>query len=242
MSIRAAVKGLVTGRVSLPADVAHHLLRVLRLAPGSHVVLFDPEAHREGDAVLLDAEGTCEVSELRAVRPSRRIVWLHGMPKGTKMDAIVRDATELGATHVQGVRTDFTVSHPPAERADNKLRRWCKIAEEAARQCERSDPPRVAPPCSFEEAIAWPPTDAVRLCLFERATVPLAEPLEAALRAQRALVFLAGPEGGFSPREITAAENAGWQIVSLGPTILRTETVPAAVLGAVRILEHRQTP
>jgi 16S rRNA (uracil1498-N3)-methyltransferase len=71
--------------------------------------------------------------------------------------------------------------------------------------------------------------------LWEGATAPLAPALAEALAAQRPMAFAVGPEGGFSDEEAQLAEARGWLLSSLGPFILRTETVAAAVLGAVRV-------
>jgi len=74
-----------------------------------------------------------------------------------------------------------------------------------------------------------------RFVLWEEALAPLAQPLVRELSAGRALAFAAGPEGGLTTEEARSAEAEGWTLVSLGSLILRTETVPAAVLGAVRV-------
>jgi 16S rRNA (uracil1498-N3)-methyltransferase len=71
--------------------------------------------------------------------------------------------------------------------------------------------------------------------LYERAAVPLAPALAEAVEVGAPLAFAAGPEGGLSAAEVDAARAAGFQEAGLGPRILRTETVPAAVLGAVLV-------
>jgi 16S rRNA (uracil1498-N3)-methyltransferase len=77
---------------------------------------------------------------------------------------------------------------------------------------------------------------AARFCLFERAQAPLGPALSRALGRGAALAFAAGPEGGLADEEVERARDAGFEPVSLGDLILRTETVVTAVLGAVRIL------
>jgi 16S rRNA (uracil1498-N3)-methyltransferase len=105
---------------------------------------------------------------------------------------------------------------------------------EAARQCGRGDIPAIAAPASFEEALREVSTPALRLCLDPAARRPFGAALSATPRA--AVAFAVGPEGGLSDEELAAAEQAGFARVALGPLVLRTETVCAAVLGALLAL------
>ena len=162
-------------------------------------------------------------------------MWIQGLAKGDKMDSIVRDATELGATRVLPVVTAFSVVQLDGPRAAARMTRWARIAEEAARQCGRADPPVVEPPRSWAEAVAGAGA-AARFCLHERAKDPLGPGLARALAAGSSLAFAAGPEGGLSEAEVAGAAAGGFEVVSLGPFVLRAETVATAVLGAVRVL------
>jgi 16S rRNA (uracil1498-N3)-methyltransferase len=127
-----------------------------------------------------------------------------------------------------------------ATRANERQARWSRIASEAARQSGRSEAPLIDVPCPWPEALARAVDagrgpECARFCLWERATDPLAPPLLEALQRGVPLAFACGPEGGLDIREVDEAREAGWLVVSLGPVILRTETVAAAVLGAVRV-------
>ncbi len=241
MSVRAPVAGLTAGTRTLPRDTSHHLCRVLRLREGDAFVAFDPSSspRLEADAVIETASGEAAVVRLEAPRPARVVaaaplVVVYGLAKGDKVDAVVRDATELGATGI--VVTPMARSIVKVEdKAAAKLDRWKRIAEQAARQCGRADPPEVLLASSLEGALASAKTDAC-FCLWEKATTPLGPALTAAAGRGAGLAFLIGPEGGITEDEVRRAEEAGWAAVSLGPFVLRTETVAAAVLGAVRVL------
>jgi 16S rRNA (uracil1498-N3)-methyltransferase len=152
------------------------------------------------------------------------------------MDAIVRDATELGATRVVPATTAFAVVKLDGARALSRKGRWEKIAVEAARQCGRADPPMIDAPCSWQEALVIGAAAELRFCLYERASDPLGPRLLQGLERGKTLAFAAGPEGGFDANEVQVASAAGFIVVSLGEIILRTETVVSAVLGAVRVL------
>ena len=124
------------------------------------------------------------------------------------------------------------------ERTTAKTERWRRIAEQAARQSGRSDPPAIDTAGTLTGALALASSIAeARFILDPRATTSLGAPLAAALSRRLSLAFAVGPEGGFTEEEIASARASGFEPVTLGAFVLRTETVAAAVLGAVRIME-----
>jgi 16S rRNA (uracil1498-N3)-methyltransferase len=224
----------------LDANAARYVARVLRLKEGDLFVAFDPASRMEADASIVRVtprEVVVHVDEPRAgaVVAPRDVTWVQGMAKGEKMDAIVRDATELGATSFVAAATERAVARVAAERGDARRGRWERIAREAARQSGRADAPRVTGPLDWDEALATVDEGAARFLLWESATEPLAGPLAEALADGRGLAFAVGPEGGITEGEARRATERGWRALSLGPLILRTETVAAAVLGAARV-------
>ncbi len=240
MTVRAPLPDLAPGERRLEGAVAHYLARVLRLRAGDAFVAFDPASGSEADAVTVWAEQdavTVKVGALRAGQaPSAvPITFIQGLAKGDKCDAVVRDATELGATRILVATTKRSVVKLDAARGAERQARWARIAQEAARQCGRSDAPRIDAPTSWDHALAEVAPAAARFVLWERATEPLGPPLLAALSARSELAFACGPEGGLEDAEVERARAAGWIVASLGPLALRTETVAAAVLGAVRV-------
>jgi 16S rRNA (uracil1498-N3)-methyltransferase len=236
--IRAPVPGLSQGERRLEGALAHYLVRVLRLRAGDAFVAFDPASAAEADATTVWADDdaiTVRFGPLRpgAARTTRDVTWIQGLAKGDKVDAVVRDATELGATRIVVALTRRSVVKLDASRAAERQARWARIAQEAARQCGRADTPRVEAPCAWSDALVLAAGAPSRFVLWERATDPLGPALLGA--SSGALAFACGPEGGLEDREVDEARAAGWTIASLGPLALRTETVAAAVLGAVRI-------
>jgi 16S rRNA (uracil1498-N3)-methyltransferase len=237
---RAPVPGLSAGERTLEGPVAHYLARVLRLRAGSEFVAFDPATGSEADATVERIEGDAIAVRFGATRagrapPDRALTWIQGFAKADKCDAIVRDATELGATRIVVATTRRSVVRLDDARASARVTRWTRIAEEAARQCGRSEAPVVERPAAWADALARAQEDAARFCLWERATEPLAPALFDALARGASLAFACGPEGGIEDDEVELATARGWKATSLGPLLLRTETVAAAVLGAVRV-------
>jgi 16S rRNA (uracil1498-N3)-methyltransferase len=243
--IRAPIGDLAEGERVLPAETSRYLCRVLRLGAGARFVAFDPESRLEGEATVVDPSPDAARIRVAALQPARivaasALVLVYGLAKGDKVDAVVRDATELGATRIVLARTERSIAKVDAERAPAKRDRWKRIAEEAARQCGRADPPAIVGALSWSGALDDAASAcAARFCLDPRAPASLGLPLGDATAREAAIAVAIGPEGGLSADEIAIAIGKGFLPVSLGPFILRTETVAAAVLGAIRILSTR---
>ena len=244
--------------VTISGEDHRYLTRVLRLAPGDRVMLFDGRG-AEADAELArigprDAE--LRLIARRAAASSKRgpaLILLQALARGEKMDFVMQKATELGADRIIPVATARAVPHLEAQRSESRHARWEKIAREAARQCGRADVPAIDPVADFVQAVSDLPEGALKLLFYEAAraqslkaalNAALKAALEAALEAAlpaalpssapAAVAIAIGPEGGFTDEEAAAAEAAGFVAVGLGPRILRTET---AALAALAILD-----
>ncbi len=226
--------------MALRGDVASYVLRVRRLRPGDRFLAFDPETRSEADVELLEPDGLIAQVRVGPLRPpevaaTRELILLQGLPKGDKLDAIVRDATELGATRILAVSAARSVVRLEGGRAALRRARWQRIAEEAARQSGRADPPLVLGPLSLAEATSSLP-EGSRFAMDPGSALPLGDVLSVALSSSGALIFAVGPEGGLAEGELASLEASGFARVSMGPFVLRTETVAAALLGGVQIL------
>lgn len=220
---------LAGARVVLAGDEHRHLIKVLRLAVGDEVVLFDGRgAEVLARLVAVDARSAeLTLGERRSVAVgAAEITLLQGVPRGERMDLIVQKTTELGVGHIVPVLAARCVALPASSRA----RRWATIAQEAARQSGRADVPTVAEPQALAAALAAVAA-GVRLVLHERTR---GRSLRSALPATGAVALLVGPEGGFTDDEIALAEGHGFVAVGLGPRILRAET---AALVAVALAQ-----
>ncbi|WP_437764470.1 RsmE family RNA methyltransferase [Sorangium sp. So ce281] len=237
--LRVPLGAIAAGVIALPPEAASYVVRVHRLREGDRFVVFDPELGVEAEATLESigrrgAEARIDAPRPAALRPGRRVTWIQAVGKGDKMDAVVRDATELGATRIIPAISARSVARPAEERSQ----RWRRIAIEAARQCGRGDAPRVEAPMSLAAALAEagaaPSTEggALGMCLDPYAETPLGARL-AALSPGMEAAFAVGPEGGFTPEELGMCAALGFERVRLGALTLRTETVCAAALGAL---------
>ena len=234
----AAPEALDRERVVFAPREAHHIARVLRLRPGTRIVVFDGARDVEAELDTVDPDvvarriGTPVVSR----RPIE-IALLQGVARGPRMDLVMRMATEIGISAIYPVLTSRAVVEP----GPGRLERWRRIALESAKQCGRPDLPDVRPPMSLTDALAS--LDPVDLLLvpWEEETRPLGAVI--AGRPFAAAAVLIGPEGGLSLGEVDLVRRAGGETVSLGPLILRTETaglVAAAMLLYERLLRPPQ--
>jgi 16S rRNA (uracil1498-N3)-methyltransferase len=241
VTVRAPLSGLAEGERVLPAEASRYLCRVRRLGPGDRFVGFDPEARTEADVTILEASADAARVRIEEVRPAQvvagaALVLVYALAKGDKVDDVVRDATELGATRIIVTRTERAVVKATGERAKDKLDRWRRIAEQAARQCGRADPPAIEGVFDWSDALERAGDCDARFCLDPRAAQSLGSALGPAVERGASIAFAIGPEGGLSAGEIETAVAMGFLPASLGAFVLRTETVAAAVLGAVRVL------
>jgi 16S rRNA (uracil1498-N3)-methyltransferase len=205
-------------RFPLPPTIARQVRTVLRLRDGDRVVLLTGDGTEA--TCRLTGDG-CVVEERRTSsgEPVHRLTIVQALLKGDALEEVVRQGTEIG---VAAFRLAVTERCVVRDLPDRRLERLRAIAREAAEQSERAVVPDVAAPEPM-------------LALIGEGTVVLAE-REGRTRLHEvpapASVAI-GPEGGFGPGELTAAEAVGAVAVGLGPRILRSRTVAAAVAAAV---------
>lgn len=230
-----AVEG---SRLTFDADEARHLARTLRLGPGDIVLALDGRGRQY--TVRLErvgpdrATGRVLASEPGGAESPLTITLGQGVPKGDKIDTIIRAATELGVARIVPIVTARTVVRLDPTRAAERVRRWERVAKEAAKQCGRAVVPSVRRPCPLGEFLAATPPGALRLCLWEGEAPGLATVLGDAPDAVAAVTLLIGPEGGLAAAEVDAARAHGFATVSLGPRILRTETAGPAAIAIIQ--------
>ena len=213
----------------LPPASAHHARKVLRLASGDSVALFDGsggELHARLDVrarltVAVDGQWQ-EVSRESPLD----IVLVQALASSDKMDWIIQKAVELGATGIIPVQTARSVLRLAGERADKKLKHWQQVVIAACEQCGRNRLPFVAPVQSLATYLAQ---EAVRLIF-----VPGGEPLSAIQPVPSSIHLLIGPEGGWSDEELALCLRVGSRVVGLGPRVLRTETAGVAALAVLQ--------
>lgn len=240
----------------------HHMRRVLRLAPGDELDISDKTSfeYRTRIESLSEDEARLLILDKQkfAREPRLKITLYQGIPKGSKMDEIIQRSVELGVLTIAPVFMERTVV---VDRGNfgKKLVRWQKISAEAVKQCRRGLVPQVSEPQDFTalldelsnyDLVVFPYEneenytlkDLLRQEAAGRRTAGSGRAGEpggaAAGRAIKTVAVLIGPEGGFSEKEAQMLADRGIAGVSLGRTILRTETAgPAAIAMIMYELE-----
>jgi 16S rRNA (uracil1498-N3)-methyltransferase len=231
--VRLDLDPAMAGRiVALPEVVAHHAVRVVRLAPGDALTLFDG-AGGEYAATLAAVDKRGATVRIAAFDPVEResplsVTLAQAIAANDAMDYAVRKAVELGVTAIQPVVTARSAPLPSGERGDRRLAHWRQIAIAACEQCGRNRVPKVAAP---EPLSAWVMDwQGSGLVL----TADAATSLAAVAQPAGPIALLVGPEGGLSERDVAAARARSFVPVRLGTRVLRTETAGVAALSVLQ--------
>jgi len=223
--------------VWLEGDEALHAVRVLRVAVGEEVGVFDGSG--------IECVGVVERAERRRARiaiarreavnrdPSLAVTLGCAVVKAKAMDRVVEQCSELGLRELLPMETRRSV--PKVEKREvAHVARWERIAVEASKQCGRTTLTRIAPPRPLSAVLAKASGWGLRLIFSAAAaeSAPLREVLEAH-PSPGPVLYLIGPEGGFERAEIRAAMAAGFEPARLGKSILRTESAAATALAAI---------
>ena len=225
--------------VTLPEDEAEHLTRVLRLRAGAQVLVFNGRGQAFDATVRSSTKSAAEllVGTAREAAPEAHvaITLVQAVLKGDKMDDVVRDAVMIGVTAIQPVLTMRTeVSRTSLDRS-RRHDRWQRIAVSSAKQCGRAVVPQVLASEPFEDVVsALGPAGRTAIMFVEPGASSQARPLTAvdSGAAPKALTVLVGPEGGWTPEEIAAAERVA-QLVTLGGRTLRADAM--ALIGVTAL-------
>ena len=230
----AAPEAWTENEVVLPKDESHHALKVMRVSPPDVIVVTDGKgkvarcaaARTEGD--LLVAE-LLEVDERRPVKP--RIVVYQGAAKGQKIDGIVERLAELGVAEVWVYESSRSVVKWDESKVAKLGERWRAIARAAAKQSRSPFILEAGGGLSWTELQRRIAKEPQAVVLWEEASFPLRTALVGTVER---VALVVGPEGGLDRSEAEALADAGAQLVSLGPQILRTENAAVVTTAALQ--------
>lgn len=229
-------------QLALRGDEARHCREVMRRGPGDRVVVFDGTG-TEAEAEILSADkDSVKLKSLlvnRTAPPPARLTLGQAIPKGKNMDLIIQKATELGVSRIVPLLSERTVVQLAGEDLGKKRDKWQRVAVEACKQCGQNWIPEVAEPQSVEKFVDGE-GDGFRVVAAiddsaRSLKAILAEWMENRENPPNAATVLIGPEGDFTPAEISRAVGAGFAPLTLGPIILRSET---AAIHALSILAY----
>jgi 16S rRNA (uracil1498-N3)-methyltransferase len=221
----------------LPAQAGEHVGRVLRLATGDPLTLFNGDGHDYSATVRSVGKREVAVDVDSAQCAGREsplaLTLAQGVARGEKMDLIVQKATELGVGRIAPVLTERSEVKLDAARAEKRLAHWRAVAASACEQSGRARVPEILPTQPLAAWLATLAADgALRLALLPEG--------DSALRTLQFTaaggLLVVGPEGGLGERDVAPLQAAGFRGLRLGPRILRTETAGLAALAALQAL------
>lgn len=223
------------GVVELPDNVVRHL-NVLRVKNTEEIVLFNgngksypalPEVleKRRASVRILREEATDNESPLN-------ITLVQAVSAAERMDFTLQKSVELGVAEIRPVISERCVVRLSGERAEKRVARWQEIVVSACEQSGRSIVPKVFPLTTYVQALQQLPQETTKLLM----SLNRAQKLSDVQPQSGKVVFMVGPEGGWTEKEEQQAFDAGFQSVTLGKRVLRTETASLAAIASMQTL------
>jgi len=222
--------------VRLPPEESHHALRVMRITPPDVLTVTDGRG-RVARCAASRLEGDLLVAEIldseERRRPKPKLAVYQGLPKGTKADGIVERMGELGTAEVCFFDCARAVSKWSPEKVTKSSQRWGHLARSACKQSRNPFLMGSGAVISWTQLVRRVAREPFTIVLWEEASLPMRTALSG---PSDRIALVVGPEGGLTRQEAEALADAGGQLVSLGPTILRTEN--AGLVAASALLYH----
>jgi 16S rRNA (uracil1498-N3)-methyltransferase len=228
--------------IKLNADKSHYLISVLRCKKGDVITIIDGKGKAYEAEVAEIAKKHVFINILREMaldtESALNLILCQGMLKGEKMDLVIQKATELGVREIIPIITERCLV-----KETRKVKRWQKIAEEAAEQCGRTVIPTVHEPVEFGSLFTVHSSQQMKgLIFWEEGGISLKE---AVLKISPSPIhpftdspihLFVGPEGGFTAEEVKLSEEHGLIRTTLGKRVLRAETAAIVSVALVQFL------
>ncbi|MFT5577279.1 MAG: 16S rRNA (uracil1498-N3)-methyltransferase [Paraglaciecola psychrophila] len=212
---------------------SHHISKVLRLVAGDELDLFDGRGGQYRARIEAVSKKWVEVITTDFDAEDRESpLHIHlgiAISKGDRMDQVMQKATELGVSTITPLYAARSQIKLKGERAEKKVDYWRQITVAACEQCQRNRLPQVQDIAHLSDWVAHCEVQQ-KFVLHHRSVGQIDQQ-----QAVDSVALLVGPEGGLDSDEIDEAERAGYQSLTLGPRVLRTETAP---LAAISLLQH----
>lgn len=229
--------------LTLDDNEAHHAAQVLRVSVGERVTILDGAGHE----FLCEVRAVSRKNVVASVQQKNftpplpcQLTLLQAVPKGKIIETIIQKATELGAARIVPLLSERVTTQLDADTAADKSQKWQNVAIEAIKQCGQPWLPRIDQPVTPKDFLSK----------GEKFDLPLIASLQSdsrhpreyfqsyfsdQKRLPRTVGIWVGPEGDFTPAELSAAKSAGALPISLGRLVLRCET---AAIYCLSILNY----
>ncbi len=225
-------------RVVITGSDVNHIKNVLRMKEGEEIAVSngsDPKEYRCIIDELLELEIKCSIIFVKenGVELPVEVTLYQGLPKSDKMEWIIQKAVELGVSRIVPVATGRSIVKLDEKKAKGKQERWQQIALAAAKQSKRGVIPEITAVMSVKEALKHASSMETKLIPYEMAEdgMSVTRKLIQGIVPGNKIALFIGPEGGFEEKEIQMACELGFNAITLGKRILRTETAGMTVLA-----------
>jgi len=233
-------------KVIISGSDVNHIKNVLRMQPGDELNVSNGEDGKEYRCAIdeIGDEVICTLRFIKedAVELPSKIYLFQGLPKADKMEQVIQKCVELGIYEIIPVAMSRCIMKLDEKKAAGRIARWQEIARAAAKQSKRAIVPNIHEVMDFGQAVEYASAMDVKLVPYE-----MAEGMEHTrevienIQPGQSIGFIIGPEGGIDDKELEMAAGKGFEIITLGKRILRTETAGPAVMSILMYrLESRQ--
>lgn len=216
----------------------NHIKNVLRLNTDKEILINDRQGN-DYKCIISKIDTDVIYAKIEQVikcetEPAVETVLFQSLIKGEKMEFVIQKSIEIGVTKIVPICTERCIVKIESDKKmQNKLDRWNKIAESAAKQSKRGIIPEVGSPILFKEAIVSARDNLEISCIpFENEHTHHIKTFLRSSSYQSIGVFI-GPEGGFTQEEIIFARQENILPITLGRRILRSETAGLVVLANI---------
>lgn len=214
---------------------AKHISQVLRMKKNDKIYVCNKENGNRYLAEIFNIDKdkvTCTIIQSEeTTEPNLQITLFQGLPKSDKMELIIQKAVELGVHEITPVEMKNCIVKIKDE--DKKISRWQTIAESASKQSKRTRIPKINKVEKIKNLKnKIKDYDLVLFAYENEKHISLKNILKEYQDISKVAIVI-GPEGGFNKEEVKELEESGAKGVSLGKTILRTETAPIAMISMI---------
>lgn len=231
-------KSIINNTVVIKGEEARHIRKVLRLKYKDKILLFDKKGNRYTGIIVNQKREEAEVRiiDKKHINESKKneIILCQAVMKAKKMDFIVQKSTELGVSRIIPFFSSRCIPRWDNTKAGNKILHWQKIITASVKQSGIRAVPDIENISDFSELIKRDFTGFLKLILWEGSSESSMKKIFSTNFYPSKIIFMVGPEGGFSEEEIFLAEENDFVTIGLGEYILRAETVPIVVLSLIR--------
>lgn len=202
---------------------SHHLTKVLRLTQGDTVLVTDGAGALYIGKVDFVHHKKTTISIVKPVPYlQKRDYFLHIAVAPTKqidrIEWLVEKSVELGIDEFSFIETFHS------ERRNLKIERMQKVALSAVKQSLKADVPKLNTLLSLQQWLSlndnFEGQKFIAHCYKNIERLPV----KTLLKPNNRYLFLIGPEGDFTPKEVQLAIEHGFKPISLGEQRMRTET------------------